>query len=87
MMINSHGEQTINGVKVHFDDFTGIQVKGHLHQMVNMIKILVLSQPMLLKEILTYIGRDDINQKNVYTTAWYYSMLMVSLTGPQTFGK
>ena len=40
------------------------------------------------KEILTYIGRDDINNQNVYTTAWYYlDADGKPLTGPQTFGN
>ena len=40
------------------------------------------------KEILTYIGRDDINNQNIYTTAWYYlDADGKPLTGPQTFGN
>ena len=40
------------------------------------------------KELLTYIGRDDINNQNVYTTAWYYlDADGKPLTGPQTFGN
>ena len=37
---------------------------------------------------MTYIGRDDINNQNVYTTAWYYlDADGKPLTGPQTFGN
>ena len=40
------------------------------------------------KELLTYIGRDDINNQNIYTTAWYYlDADGKPLTGPQTFGN
>ena len=62
------GEQTINGVKVYFDDFTGIQVKGHFAPNGKYYDkdsgALVTNA---FKEILTYIGRDDINNQNVYT--------------------
>ena len=83
------GEQTINGVKVYFDDFTGIQVKGHFAPNGKYYDkdsgALVTNA---FKEILTYIGRDDINNQNVYTTAWYYlDADGKPLTGPQTFGN
>ena len=83
------GEQTINGVKVYFDDFTGIQVKGHFAPNDKYYDkdsgALVTNA---FKEILTYIGRDDINNQNVYTTAWYYlDADGKPLTGPQTFGN
>lgn len=83
------GEQTIDGVKVYFDDFTGIQVKGHFAPNGKYYDkdsgALVTNA---FKEILTYIGRDDINNQNVYTTAWYYlDADGKPLTGPQTFGN
>ena len=83
------GEQTIDGVKVYFDDFTGIQVKGHFAPNSKYYDkdsgALVTNA---FKEILTYIGRDDINNQNVYTTAWYYlDADGKPLTGPQTFGN
>ena len=83
------GEQTIDGVKVYFDDFTGTQVKGHFAPNGKYYDkdsgALVTNA---FKEILTYIGRDDINNQNVYTTAWYYlDADGKPLTGPQTFGN
>ena len=83
------GEQTIDGLKVYFDDFTGIQVKGHFAPNGKYYDkdsgALVTNA---FKEILTYIGRDDINNQNVYTTAWYYlDADGKPLTGPQTFGN
>lgn len=83
------GEQTIDGVKVYFDDFTGIQVKGHFAANGKYYDkdsgALVTNA---FKEILTYIGRDDINNQNIYTTAWYYlDADGKALTGPQTFGN
>lgn len=83
------GEQTIDGVKVYFDDFTGVQVKGHFAPNGKYYDkdsgALVTNA---FKEILTYIGRDDINNQNIYTTAWYYlDADGKPLTGPQTFGN
>ncbi|WP_410535604.1 glucosyl transferase [Streptococcus salivarius] len=83
------GEQTIDGVKVYFDDFTGTQVKGHFAPNGKYYDkdsgALVTNA---FKEILTYIGRDDINNQNIYTTAWYYlDADGKPLTGPQTFGN
>ena len=83
------GEQTIDGVNVYFDDFTGTQVKGHFAPNGKYYDkdsgALVTNA---FKEILTYIGRDDINNQNVYTTAWYYlDADGKPLTGPQTFGN
>ena len=83
------GEQTINGVKVYFDDFTGIQVKGHFApngKYYDKDSGALITNA--FKEILTYIGRDDINNQNIYTTAWYYlDADGKPLTGPQTFGN
>ncbi|MFR4771928.1 MAG: glucosyl transferase, partial [Streptococcus salivarius] len=82
------GEQTINGVKVYFDDFTGIQVKGHFAPNGKYYDkdsgALVTNA---FKEILTYIGRDDINGQNIYTTDWYYlDADGRPLKGPQNLG-
>ena len=39
------------------------------------------------KELLTYIGRDDINNQNIYTTDWYYlDADGKPLKGPQNLG-
>ena len=39
------------------------------------------------KELLTYIGRDDINNQNIYTTDWYYlDADGRPLKGPQNLG-
>ena len=39
------------------------------------------------KELLTYIGRDDINGQNIYTTDWYYlDADGRPLKGPQNLG-
>ena len=39
------------------------------------------------KELLTYIGRDDINNQNIYTTDWYYlDADGQPLKGPQNLG-
>lgn len=83
------GEQTIDGVKVYFDDFTGTQVKGHFAPNGKYYDkdsgALVTNT---FKEILTYIGRDDINNQNIYTTDWYYlDADGKPLTGPQIFGN
>ena len=82
------GEQTIDGVKVYFDDFTGIQVKGHFAPNGKYYDkdsgALVTNA---FKEILTYIGRDDINNQNIYTTDWYYlDADGRPLKGPQNLG-
>ena len=82
------GEQVINGVTVFFDK-NGVQAKGiFADDGFYYDKDSGALVTNAFKEILTYIGRDDINNQNVYTTAWYYlDADGKPLTGPQTFGN
>ena len=81
------GEQTINGQEVYFNN-DGIQIKGGFAEDGRYYdKDSGALVTKTFKELLTYIGRDDINGQNIYTTDWYYlDADGRPLKGPQNLG-